>query len=227
MLVVQEQHAAGAQRRRDAAGPRVERAQAPERAVAEVDEIPASEQQLGRQRVDVGVHPRQLGLAPPRRLDRGLVVVDAGDERAQLGQVERLPARAAEEVEDAVAARSVQPLPDPLRHPRRGEDVLGGAVRVVEGAAVVVGGLHATLVKREAAVDDQRLAADHLRLGRAEEGDGLGDVLGLHQPPRRVARTHARASPRGSGSARARPVSTTPPDTALTRIPSGASSTAR
>ena len=31
--------------------------------------------------------------------------------------------------------------------------------------------------QREAAVDDQRLAADHLRVGRAEERDGAGDVL--------------------------------------------------
>ena len=41
-----------------------------------------------------------------------------------------------------MTARALQPLADPVRHPRHLEHVLGGAVRVVEGAAVVVGRLH-------------------------------------------------------------------------------------
>ena len=83
-----------------------------------------------------------LRLGRSGALFGALVVVDAGDECPKLGQVQRFPARAAEEVEDSVAARSVQPFPDPLGHAGRGEDVLRGSVRVVERAAVVVGRLH-------------------------------------------------------------------------------------
>ena len=61
MLVVEEEDTAGAERRGDTAGERLRRAQPPQRAMAEVDEIPAAEQELRRERVDVGVHPGQLG----------------------------------------------------------------------------------------------------------------------------------------------------------------------
>ena len=90
----------------------------------------------------VGVHPRQLRQPPACGVDRALVVVDTGDEGAELGQVERLAPAAAEEVENTAAFCTVQPLPDPIGHPGRCEHVLGSAVSVVERAAVVVGGLH-------------------------------------------------------------------------------------
>src|SRR5687767_14551486 len=48
VLVVKQEDAARTQCGRNAAGERLGRAQPPERAVAEVDEIPAPEQQLGR-----------------------------------------------------------------------------------------------------------------------------------------------------------------------------------
>ena len=59
--------------------------------------------------------------------------------------------------------------------------------------------------EREAAVDDEHLAADHLGVRRAEERDRAGDVLGLDEPAGRVRARRARASPPGWGSARARP----------------------
>ena len=124
MLVVEQEHAARPERR-DAGRPRVDCADARRASRGRGRRGPAAEQELGRKCVRVGVHPRQLGLPPPRRLDRGCVVVDPGDERAQLRRVLRLAAGAAEEVEDAAACPPVQALPDPLGDPRRGEDVLG------------------------------------------------------------------------------------------------------
>ena len=82
--------------------------------------------------------------------------------------------------------------------------------------------------QREAAVDDERLAADHVRV-RASRGTR----------PRRPCRSGATMRPAGVreraissicsrfGKCSSAPVSTTPPETALTRIPRGASSTAR
>ena len=55
--------------------------------------------------------------------------------------------------------------------------------------------------QRIAAVDDQRLAADHLGVGRTEERDGVGDVHRLDHPPGRRARSW-RSSARGWGSGR-------------------------
>ena len=81
--------------------------------------------------------------------------------------------------------------------------------------------------QREAAVDDERLAADHLGVGRAEEGDGPRDVVGRRRGgPTGFAAPAASISSR-FGKCSSAPVSTTPPETALTRIPRAASSTAR
>ena len=86
----------GAEARRRSSGqrrhrrPRVDVPEAPERAVAGVDEIPAPEQELGRKGMHVGVHPRQLGQPPPCGVDRALVVVDTRDEaRARSGRATR------------------------------------------------------------------------------------------------------------------------------------------
>ena len=80
--------------------------------------------------------------------------------------------------------------------------------------------------EREAAVDDQHLPADHLGVGRAEERDRAGDVVGLDEASGRVRLPTASISSR-FGKCSSAPVSTTPAETALTRIPRGASSTAR
>ena len=71
--------------------------------------------------------------------------------------------------------------------------------------------------QREAAVDDERLAADHLGVGRAEERDGAGDVFGLTSRPTGLALPAASISSR-FGKCSSAPVSTTPAETALTRI---------
>jgi len=66
--------------------------------------------------------------------------------RAQLDELERLAPAAAEMVEDAAAADPGQPLADARRHPWRREDVLGGAMGLVEGATVVIGRLDACIL---------------------------------------------------------------------------------
>ena len=60
MLVVEQEHATAPERRGDARGPGVDVPESRERAVAEVDQIPAAEQELRRQGVHVRVHPGQL-----------------------------------------------------------------------------------------------------------------------------------------------------------------------
>ena len=171
MPVVEEQDAAAAQGSGDAARPGRGIAEPRERAEPRVDEIPAAEEDLRRQHVRVRVQPGDLGRAPARRLDDGCVLVDAGHVRAELGELDRLAPGAAEEVEDAAPADARQPLADRGREPGRREHVLRRAMRVVEGAAVVVGRLHLG-EERVAAVDDDRLAAHHRGVGGAEEGDG-------------------------------------------------------
>ena len=82
--------------------------------------------------------------------------------------------------------------------------------------------------KRKSTVDHDRLAADHLRLRGAQEGHGVGDVLLLHHAvPRACAFAQPRSICSRLGKWSSAPVSTTPPETAFTRIPLGASSTAR
>ena len=91
------------------------------------------------------------GRLPAGRLDRRRVVVDARHERAELDELDRLAAGATEQMEYAAPADAGQPLADPRRQPRRREHVLGRPVRVVEGAAVVIGRLHRCSVPRDGA----------------------------------------------------------------------------
>ena len=101
-----------------------------------------SKQELRRQRVGLGVHPGDVRGTPAGPLECRFVLVDAGDEGAEVDELERLAPRAAEKVEHMNAGDAPEPLADPGWHPRGREDVFGSAVSLVEGAAVVIRGLH-------------------------------------------------------------------------------------
>ena len=112
VAVVEEEHAARPQRRRDAGSPALGRAEPLEAARSEIDEVPVAEEELRRQRVRVRVHPGHLRRALPCTLERGLVLVDPRDERAEAAELDRLAAGAAEQVQDAAAADPFEPLAD-------------------------------------------------------------------------------------------------------------------
>src|SRR4029079_12373770 len=134
-------------------------------------------------------------------------------------------AGAAEEVEDAMAACALEPLADAVRHPGHLEHLLGGAVRGVEGAAVVVGRLHQALSEKppstisvwpriiSAAGEQRNATASAMSSGRTSL------PAGLSRPKLSISSLFGKCS--------SAPVSTTPPETPFARIPSGASSTAR
>ena len=226
MLVVEQQHAARAQRRRDAAGPRVERAQARERPVAEVDEIPASEQQLGRQRVDVGVHPRQLGLraaAPPRSRPRRRRRRSRA-RPARPGRPTPGPCRRGGGGRGCRSLRAAAPGSAPASRARRGRSRRCGAHRRTRGGCGRSAPSQARSEKPPSTISVWpriiSASGEQRKVTASAMSSGLTSrPAGLSAPMRSISSRFGKCS--------SAPVSTTPPETAFARIPSGASSTAR
>ena len=174
--------------------------------------------------MELGLEERRGRDVFARDGERLLRGVDAGHERAQGDQLGRYLAGRRRHVHDVLAADVGEPLPDHVGQPGRR---LPGGEALLPGRAVLVGRPHGLDHQREAAVDDDRLAADHLRARRAEEGDGVGDIGGLDEPAGGSPGEASASICSRFGKWSSASVSTTPAETAFTRIPRGASSTPR
>ena len=193
---------------------------------AEVDEVEPRPQQLGRQlRGSACTHGRSGAAsraAASASSDASAPVTSAPAAGELDRRRRRRTASCSTRSPSSGGSRSRTCLRDHVGSP--------AAVPLAPRPQVLVRRLHrrSSGGQREAAVDDDRLAADHLGVRAAEERDRAGHVV------RRVTIRPAGVRPRAAASISSRfgkwssaPVSTTPPETALTRIPRGASSTPR
>src|SRR5271169_4514568 len=222
MVVEHEQVAVRLQRVREAAAPDVEVVQAREDALAGVDEVEAAAPQLGRQRLRLADDPEDRRPPLARRVEPFLPRVDARDDGAELGQLRRGGAAAAEDVEHAL---SVQ-VAERLTHDRRqSRCVRGATVRVVEHPPVEVGRLHHARSEKPPSttiVCPRIISAS----GEARNDTTAAMSSGAASRPAGV-RSTVRSISSLFGKNSSASVSTTPPETALTRIPRGPSSTPR
>ena len=195
-----------------------------EHALPRVDEVEAPAPQLRRQRLRVAVHPedRRPPLArasrqPGRRVDRG----DDGAELGELGGASPVP-QWRWRTRFLVRSPSVCRTIGGSSRARARRRCARRTARLFRRSAP--SGAYA---EREAAVDDQRLAAHHRGVAASR---GTRRRRRCRRAPRAGRPACARPSASISslfGNWSSAPVSTTPAETALTRIPRGASSTAR
>src|SRR3954451_4713268 len=248
MLVVEEEDPALLQRGSDPVRPALEVAELGERAPRGVDDVEALAPQLDRERLGRGGDEGRVRQPLPRRHDRLLRGVDPGHERAEAHQGRRLAARAAGEVQDVAPANVGKPLAHRLG--QRAGAAGGGApdllVRLLPGTKVALGGLHQA--KREKPPSTIRVCPRTISAaGEQRNTTASATSPGSKIRPAGVQRNRrASSTSRGStsrpagvrfkpeeiisarfGKCSSAPVSTTPAETALTRIPRGASSTAR
>src|SRR5439155_21044778 len=111
-----------------------------ESAFAGVDEVEAATSELQRKLVQLGLEEGGVRSLLPRRGERALVGIDAGDQRAERAELGRDLARPARQVEDVLAPHLGEPLPDRGWKARCGR--ANAAVALVPRLPVLLGRPH-------------------------------------------------------------------------------------
>src|SRR5439155_16676383 len=184
-----------------------------ESAFAGVDEVEAATSELQRKLVQLGLEEGGVRSLLPRRGERALVGIDAGDQRAERAELGRDLARPARQVEDVLAPHLGEPLPDRGWKARCGR--ANAAVALVPRLPVLLGRPHQLACNTVNTVLRPRPRS---RRRRRASGRGSSPPGASRETPRRLRRRRARragpqgsapgsrrASARGSGSDRAPP----------------------